>query len=127
MDVNSRSQADRGEQWLTALLVDAVGKPLRVHRNIDGRELPAAPLAVEDLPPEMVAAMAAQIDRHYRQALDEPVPMLGGKTPRECAAHPTLQGEAIQWLKYLENTSSAAEQPPYDFTWIWEELRLSRD
>ena len=71
--------------------------------------------------------MDAHLTTHYRQTLDDSIPMLNGKTPRECAADPTLKNDVIGWLKYMENSDKRSPQPSYDFAWMWEELNLKRD
>jgi hypothetical protein len=53
--------------------------------------------------------------------------MLNRKTPRECAADPALRNDVVGWLKYMENSDKRSPQPPYDFTWMWDELNLERD
>ncbi len=73
------------------------------------------------------------MDQHYRQALDEALPMLNDRTPRECAMDPDLQGKVVQWIKTLENQDSHAQSHDlssstegYDFSWIWVELGLDK-
>ena len=77
--------------------------------------------------------MAARIvhdhlDKHYRHTLDEPIPMLDGKTLRQAAATTEGRAQAIDWLKQLENSEQhrAAQrgEKPYDTAWIWRELGL---
>lgn len=67
-------------------------------------------------------------DAHYRRVLDEPVPMLGDRTPRECAHTKSGRARLVRWLKDLENGeqpgAAASGQPAYDVTWIWQELGL---
>ena len=63
---------------------------------------------------------------HYRNTLDEPIPALGGQTPRKAVKTAKGRKKVIAWLKMLENQS--AQQRPedpmgaYDFTWLWREL-----
>ena len=63
---------------------------------------------------------------HYRKTLDEPIPALGGQTPRKAVKTAKGRKKVIAWLKMLENQS--AQQRPedpmgaYDFTWLWREL-----
>ena len=66
------------------------------------------------------------LDTHYRKVLDEPLPALGGKTPRQAAAIPEDRHKAIDWLKYIEN-GTRGDMPDaagYDFSWMWQELGL---
>ena len=77
--------------------------------------------------PEVQALLQAQLSAHYRETLDEPIPMLNDKTPRACAADPQTRHQVIDWLKYLENTNQHSPQPAYDFGWMWEELGIERE
>ena len=76
--------------------------------------------------PEGQAVIKEYMDKHYRQTLDEPIPMLNDKTPRECAADPSLHEHVVQWLKYLENQAAGVPSQSYDFSWIWRELDLEK-
>ena len=66
------------------------------------------------------------LDDHYRRVLDEPIPALGGKSPRAAAKTPKGREKVAAWLKVLENHS--AKRPAgdpiggYDFGWMWQEL-----
>jgi len=128
LEVNSRRRAELGGALLSALLGKLVGTPLTVHQNLEQMEqLNEAAVSPSDLPPDIEAAMEAHLTNHYRQTLDEPVQMLNGKTPRECAADPNLNNDVTRWLKHLENSSMQAGHPAYDFTWMWDELKLIRE
>ncbi len=68
--------------------------------------------------------------RHYRATLDQPIGMLGGKTPRACARTRTGRQKVAAWLKFLESESSrkrGAGDPmgSYDFGWMWTELGIA--
>jgi len=76
------------------------------------------------------AAMAEAINRvkdaHYRRTIDEPVPMLGNRTPRECARTKAGRKRLASWIKDIENgelrQAAGTEVAPYDVTWMWREL-----
>jgi len=76
----------------------------------------------------MAEVMADYFDQHYRQALDENIPALGDKTPRECVKTKLGREKVISWLKDLENQEEhRAKQggsSAYDFSWMWTELGL---
>jgi hypothetical protein len=83
-----------------------------------------------DLPEdEHCAIVHDYLDRHYRDVLDQPVPMLGGKSPR---ATVRIKGGRIKvagWLKMMENTTAKAADHNgalaiYDFGWLWSELGI---
>jgi hypothetical protein len=72
------------------------------------------------------------LDRHYRDLLDQPIPVLGNKSPR--ASVKTAKGRAkvvVDWLKTsLENhTAKFAgnndEMATYNFSWLWTELGVN--
>ncbi len=128
LQTNSAARADRGRNQLASLLGDLVGPPLTVHDNMmpmKDSEEPLEPLS--DIPPELQEALTAQLTSHYRKTLDEPIPMPNGLSPRQCAADPALRDEVVGWLKQLENSTERSPGPPYDFSWMWDELGLTRD
>jgi hypothetical protein len=56
--------------------------------------------------PEILAQMAAYIADYERTWCDEPVPALGGVTPRQAAADPTRRGDLIALLNSFPSTGS---------------------
>ena len=83
-----------------------------------------------DLPPKVESQFIKEFyDRHYRETLDEPIPMLGGKSPRAAVKTPKGKKQVVAWLKVLETgearkrRSNAIEL--YDFAWMWQELGVS--
>ena len=67
------------------------------------------------------------MDRQYRETLDQPVGMLGNKTPRQAAKSAAGRQKVAEWLKYLENQSAKQAGPTdpmatYSFEWMWKEL-----
>jgi len=88
----------------------------------------------EGLPDGMTAAELREaihqvLDRQYRQTLGEPVPMLGGKTPRQAVRSAKGRMAVANWLKGFEqNTARLPEDDPmrgYDFGWMWAELGIA--
>lgn len=74
------------------------------------RETPAEP--EPSIPPEVATPLIhAMLDRHYRAALDEPVPMLGDVTPRAAARTKAGRDRLAAWLKHLENGSGRHSDP----------------
>ena len=78
----------------------------------------------------MEAVVRAQYEEHYRQVLDESVPMLGNRTPRRAAKTKKGRAAVVEWLKGIENleSRSAVEdgRRPVDLSWLWEELKIPR-
>jgi hypothetical protein len=77
---------------------------------------------------ERTAITQAFLDSHYAHTLDDPVPALGGVTPRSAANSETGRPKVVDWLKGLENSHArAAQRDPaqeYDCSWMWDELGL---
>lgn len=128
---NSKERAETGSALLATILQGLVGQPLSSYQTPErfieehGDELPPG----TELPGDVAAAAVHEaIDAHYRQALDQPIPMLDGKTPRQAVKTPAGREQVLYWLKQLENTEGhrAAQQgqQPYDTEWIWRELEL---
>lgn len=129
LSVNSNERSERGKHWLSESLGDLVGEPLVIYDNIDAQMSDAKPrgdgLDINSTP-EGQAIIKQFMDKHYRQTLNEPIPMLNDKSPRECAADPSLHKQVVLWLKYLENQAAGVASQPYDFSWIWKELDLEK-
>src|SRR6185503_17862367 len=71
-----------------------------------------------------------QLDRHYRDVLDQPVPMLGGETPRAAVKTDSGRIKVVDWLKMMENRTAKSAEPDspmatYSFGWLWTELGIS--
>ena len=130
LEVNSTVRAERGQGLLGALLAGLVGPPL-IERT-DFEQMLAAerpPPEPSGLSPEDERALIRQtLEDHYRHILDQPIPSLGGKTPRAAAKSPKGREKVVAWLKMLENHS--AKRPAgdpigeYDFGWMWRELEV---
>ena len=132
LEVNSTARAARGKAFIQSLLGQYLGEPLTVHENLEkaleDSDFSAASDTMDlNAHPEVQALLQAQLSAHYRETLDEPIPMLNGKTPRDCAANQQTRHEVVKWLKYLENTNQHSPQSAYDFGWMWEELGLDRE
>ena len=131
LSVNSARRAERGQTILKEALGDLAKLPLVEIRTLDqvmAERDPNGPPASSDLPPELERQLVHDLlDRQYRFVLDEPVPALGGVSPRQAATTPKDRAKVVAWLKTLENRSGRAPDPDdpmatYDFTWMWREL-----
>jgi hypothetical protein len=61
--------------------------------------------------------------------LDQPIPMLGGKSPRALVRTDSGRIKVAGWLKMMENTTAKAADHNsalaiYDFGWLWNELGI---
>lgn len=131
LSTNSKERGDKGREIMLANLKGLLGQPLTSFQTLEKmlEEKNGAPALQEELPPEMAEqAIAAYLDDHYRQSLDEPLPFLNDKTPRQVAKTKKGRGQVVNWLKKLENSearrASSQGQQPYDFQWMWRELKV---
>jgi hypothetical protein len=129
--VNSETRADRGRKMLEPLLDGLVSPPLVERQTLeqafaehpeDGSGSPEPELSAD----EQLRIVHEALDQHYRDQLDQPVPMLGNISPRRAAKSKKGREKLVNWLKRLENRT--AEHDPedpmatYDVTWMWKEL-----
>jgi hypothetical protein len=82
--VNSQARADKGRTYFAERLGRLVRQPLTEMQSLDqikadtsGRQAAPADLS----PEEQRVIVHNSLDQHYRQVLDQPVPMLGNKSP----------------------------------------------
>jgi len=131
LSTNSRERADKGRDLLLSRLDGLVDQPLTSHQTLEKmleERSGSAPVQSELSPEVAEQAIHSYLDAHYRQALDEPLPYLDGKTPRQAAKTKKGRAQVISWLKKLENSEArraASEgQEPYDFRWMWREMKI---
>lgn len=137
LTTNSMERAERGKHILEPLLHGLIGpalsklqtpEQLLAERDTLNRD-DSNQAPTDTIDPEMAAEVIHNIlDQHYRQCLDEPIPALDNKTPRQCARSKKGREKVIEWLKYLENNeqrrAASQGQAPYDSRWMWDELDL---
>ena len=136
LQVNSVERADRGRELLASRLGALLGTPLTSHEDPaarlgSGAGEPDPGQEAPEIPPEDVEdVLVPLIEGHYRQVLDEPVPMLGNRSPREAARTKKGRAEVVEWLKFIENGESQAAlqqgRRPLDLSWLWAELKIPR-
>jgi hypothetical protein len=94
------------------------------------REVGTAP-HMPDIPEEERRTIIhSSLDRHYRNLLDQPIPMLGNKSPRAAANTAKGRVKVVDWLKMIENRTAASadrnnEMASYSFDWLWAELGVA--
>ncbi|MCJ2126326.1 hypothetical protein [Methylobacterium sp. J-077] len=134
VSVNSADRAARAQALLTPLLDGLVRSPLTeiqtVAQAMASSQTEALPHE-EALPPDLQTSLVHEgLSGHYRAALDQPVGMLGDKTPRVSVRSKAGREKAAAWLKFLESESRRGRAPSdpmasYDFGWMWTELGIS--
>jgi hypothetical protein len=128
LSVNSVERAETGRTMLMSALDGLVKPPLTSITTAEQAmsEHPEAPC--DEVPPDVARQIIHEnLDRHYRETLDKPVPTLAEKTPRQAARSAAGRKKVIAWLKHIENASAREPGSPmaeYDFRWMWEELGL---
>lgn len=121
----SREQIGRGRSLLESIAgVEFVAvsetdpRELLGQDEADAGEAPGEVPGV-DLGDEVVQQM---LDRHYRKWVDEPVPMFGGRTPRQMAK---VDPEAV--AREIWSISHGPKGgPQYDADWMYAELGVRR-
>jgi len=133
LSVNSRQRSDLGRALLSGILGRRVGQPSVKTESVE--QIMASHSTAEpqefDIPEaERCAIIHDQMTRHYRSVLDEPVPVLGGETPRATVKTASGRIEVAKWLKMMENQTAKSgdhnsAMASYDFSWLWTELGIS--
>jgi hypothetical protein len=134
VSVNSADRAARAGAFLTPLLDGLTRSPLTEIQTVEQMmtsQAARSTVPVEDLPPELQTSLVHEgLSGHYRAALDQPVGMLGDKTPRASVRSKTGREKVAVWLKFLESESRRSRAPgdpmaSYDFGWMWAELGIT--
>jgi hypothetical protein len=133
LETNSRERLERGGALMAEALGALLGEPMVAIKSTEEmldeerprKALPKSGLSRE----EETEIILAYMDRHYRGCLDEPLPMLDGKTPREAAGAEASRAKVAEWLKLIENgearRAAGGGPPAYDTSWMWEELGIA--
>jgi hypothetical protein len=136
---NSLERGERGADALQALLRNLIGPAMSLLQTPEqlmadqpkqdedgGRTREPANTIIPKIEAEIVHNT---LDQHYRRCLDEPIPVLDNRTPRQCARSKMGRKKLVEWLKHLENNelrrAASAGQEPYDSSWMWKELKLT--
>jgi hypothetical protein len=116
---------------LSGILGERLKKPSLTTETVDQLIASAhAEPQQPDIPEEENCAIIHDyLDRHYRDVLDQPVPMLGGKSPRTAVRTASGRNKVVGWLKLMENTTAKSAEhnsalATYNFDWLWTELGI---
>lgn len=123
IDVDSRAVAEDVIARLSVPLSGLVGEP---SIEVEPTDLDDADMDDIELPEVTEVMLQGYMRQHYLKALDEPVPMLGGKIPRTAIKTEAGRRQVADWLKYLENAHATNRDisVAYDPCWLWDELDL---
>jgi len=127
--------ADEARRWLERIAGTAVRyksreivDPLSPKAREAARKQPSGP----ELPPDLKVQVEREfLKRHYERWPDEPVPALGGKTPKAAVRTKKGRQAVIELLKEFEiheaRKASWEGAEPFDFGFLWERLGLEKD
>jgi hypothetical protein len=131
--------ADEGRTWLDAVagmsvqhltreIVDPAGALSRADKAAPAQAAVHGPI---DLPPEALAQAVAQVmQRHYANWCDEPIPALGGRTPRQAITTPAglerVKGLLREYEDGEAHQSAAQGRPAFSYQFLWDGLGLTR-
>ncbi len=134
LSANSAARAARGTALIQQALGDLVRTPLTEIRTVEQMKAERPRKGAETSPSNILQEVAEQsiheyLDRHYLETLDQPVKMLGNKTPRQAAKTAAGRQKVADWLKCLENQTAKQPDPThpmatYSFGWMWKELGI---
>jgi hypothetical protein len=134
LEVNSQQRAARGRALIEPVLGQLIGEPLTEARTV-AQLMASRPAGSSTALPSGLSAdeerelLHATLDRHYRNLLNEPVPMLGNTSPLSAAQTAEGRERLAVWLKLLENgaakQASGTPMSDYDLSWMWEKLGVT--
>jgi hypothetical protein len=135
LSVNSAARAERGAGLIRRALGDLLKPPLTAIRTVEqmmsDQDLDTDLREEDEIPPEVARQIVHDhMDQHYRDTLDQPIPSLDGKTPRQAVRSPAGRKKVVEWLKLVENKSASRPGSPlaeYDFGWMWEALGVAAE
>jgi hypothetical protein len=132
LTANSQRRCDLGSTLLSAILAERLREPSLKTETVE--QMLASKRATGpqqlDIPDEERCAIVHDcLERHYKEVIDQPVPMLDGKSPRALVRTESGRIKVADWLKMMENsTAKAADHnnvlATYDFGWLWNELGI---
>jgi len=126
VETNSKQRADRLRALVEQTCAPSLRHRLREHTDpTSSAQRPGAPRLPHEPSAEEKQALCQLKQQHYRAWLDAPVPMLGGKTPRQAVRTATGRQRVDVLLRSFENGEHRmSDGDPFDFTALRAELGL---
>jgi hypothetical protein len=132
ISVNSRRRFTRAQALVEPLLAGLIGEPAIEIMSVEAAMAESGD-AVK--PPRRIlpSKLERQIEQrllssHYRKWLDDRLPILGGKTPREAARDFAGRESLVALLKDFEKMDARRARETggvaYDASWLWRELGI---
>jgi hypothetical protein len=143
VEANSVERGTRGRELVERLAGSAVRHRGTTHEDMRrkvmegvtaralGRSDEVSEPAATALDPDVEEALVTEhYARHYRAWVDDAVPALDGRTPREAAKSADLRARVEDLIRGIEGMYERAlkdGQPAYDPSWMWAELGLGTE
>lgn len=130
----TRKLADESRVWLERIADQTLRHQSR--ELVDPRSpkalASAAPTAPPDIPPEVMTTIVHDyLRKHYANWVDEKIPALGNKTPRQAVRSAKGRQAVIELLESYEHLEARRTRDeggqPFDFGFLWEQLSLQRN
>lgn len=134
----TQRRADEGREWLARVAGDAIEHKKResadpwsgagVGALLSGAQSPGGSGRPLPMDREMVQEIYRKI---YSGWADEPIPALGGETPRQAVESAEGREKVIELLKLYEgderNKAQQEDREPASFQFLWDAVGLDRD
>lgn len=125
------SVAGAAVQHLTREITDPAGHLSRAGGADTGRLPRSASAGTPDLPPAVIAqAIGQALHRHYANWVDETIPALDGRTPRQAITTPAglerVKGLLREYEEGERQQSAAQGRPAVSYQFLWDALGISR-
>jgi hypothetical protein len=134
--------ADTGRAWfegvagaavqhLTREITDPAGHLARAAGGDTSGMPRSSSTRTPDLPPEVIAqAIEQALHRHYANWVEETIPTLGGRTPRQAITTPAglerVKGLLREYEEGERQQSAAQGRPAVSYQFLWDALGISR-
>jgi len=136
LEANSVERGERGRSMIESLAGSAIRHRATTHEGLarrvreslrpGAREEKSERSGAAELPPGVAEALTLNYyARYYRAWLDDSIPALEGRTPREASRDSALRPRLAELIRGLEGMYQRALKggvPAYDPSWMWNEL-----